>query len=108
MLRNLPEAIGPAHIVCVAGVGSSDSVPFDLVAAMVADLDPDNVFWFTSQGDGVDTEQILAIAPNIHVIDGGLPAALASHDKATPPTEPRRKVLENRVSRQRSVVDSAY
>jgi hypothetical protein len=96
VLRSLPEAIGPAHLLCIAGLGVQDHVPVDLVAAMVGDLDPDNVYWFVAKSDRIDVEEIRAIAPNIHIIDSDLPAALASSERAkTVPPESGRKVLEN-------------
>ena len=95
VLRSLPEAIGPAHILCVAGVTASDPIAFDLVAAMAADLDPDNVYWFKSSSDGIDCDSILALAPNIHIIDQDLPSVLASSETvATRIAEAKRTVLE--------------
>jgi len=78
ILRNLPEAIGPAHILCIAGISATDPVKFELVAAMAADLDPDNVYWFISPSDGLDHNAILDLAPKIHIIDSDLSSALSS------------------------------
>ncbi|MEZ5399216.1 MAG: hypothetical protein R2729_06065 [Bryobacteraceae bacterium] len=95
VLRVLPEAIGPAHILCVAGVTASDPIAFDLVAAMAADLDPDNVYWFKSPSDEIDRDSILALAPSIHILDLDLPSALTSNDAVeSRVAEAKRDVLE--------------
>ena len=95
VLRVLPEAIGPAHVLCVAGIGAHDPIAFDLVAAMTADLDPDNVYWFRSPSDGIDRDAILALAPKIHIIDSDLPSALASSETIIARlSEAKRSVLE--------------
>lgn len=80
VLRNLPEAVGPAHLLCVGGITSRDFIAVELVAAMVADLDPDNVYWFIAPSDGIVAEQIRSVAPGIHLIETGLPTALASDE----------------------------
>jgi hypothetical protein len=95
VLRVLPEAIGPAHILCVAGVTASDPIAFDLIAAMAADLDPDNVYWFKSPSDGINRDSILALAPNIHILDLDLPSALTSSETVVARiAEANRDVLE--------------
>jgi len=95
VLRGLPEAIGPAHVLCVAGVSAYDPIAFDLVAAMTSDLDPDNVYWFKTHSDGIDRDAILAIAPNIHIIDSDLPSALSSSETIIARlSEAKRRVLE--------------
>jgi hypothetical protein len=95
VLRSLPDAIGPAHILCVAGISALDPIAFDLVAAMAADLDPDNVYWFNTPSDGVDRDAILAVAPNIHIIDSDLLSALRSSETIISRiSEAKQKVLE--------------
>jgi hypothetical protein len=95
VLRAMPEAIGPAHSLCIAGLSSQDHISVDLVAAMVGDLDPDNVYWFIAPSDGVDANEIRAIAPNIHLIESDLPTALVSYESIrTALSESKRKVLE--------------
>jgi hypothetical protein len=95
VLRGLPEAIGPAHVLCIAGLGARDHIAVDLIAAMVGDLDPDNVYWFIAALDGVHADEIRAIAPNIHIIESGLPTALASSERGrTALSASRQKVLK--------------
>lgn len=95
VLRSLPEAIGPAHVLCVAGVTAADPIAFDLVAAMTTDLDPDNVYWFKTSSDGIDRESILGLTPNIHIIESDLPSALALSETITARlSEAKRNVLE--------------
>ena len=96
VLRGLPETVGPAHLLCIAGFGARDHLTIDLVAAMVTDLDPDNVYWFIAQSDGIEAEEIRSIAPNIHIIDSDLPTSLASSERSrTALSESKRKVLES-------------
>lgn len=95
VLRSLPEAVGPAHLLCIAGVTFQDHIAVDLIAAMVGDLDPDNVYWFVGPSDGIDVESIRGLAPNIHLVESDLLSALNSNQGFNPAhLESKRKVLE--------------
>lgn len=83
VLRDLPQAVGPAHLLCIAGIGASDIVEPNLVADFASALDPDNVYWFVAPEDGLDLERIKRLVPTIHFIESGLVPALASHLDST-------------------------
>ncbi|MCL4797713.1 MAG: hypothetical protein KJZ84_24325 [Bryobacteraceae bacterium] len=95
VLRAMPEAIGPAHVLCIAGVSTRGHISNDIVAAMAADLDPDNVYWFIAPSDGISVDEVRAIAPHIHLIESDLPTALAAREgKRAALLESKHKVLE--------------
>ena len=52
ILRTLPQAVGPAHLLCIAGIGANDPIDASLVADFANELDPDNAYWFISPSDG--------------------------------------------------------
>jgi len=78
ILRDMPQAIGPAHVLCIAGISITDPIDIDLVADMTGELDPDNVYWFVAPSDHLEVEEIRKIAPKIHVLESDLPTAIAS------------------------------
>jgi hypothetical protein len=76
VLKDLPQAIGPGHLLCIAGIGKHDPVSADLIAYLANELDPDNVYWFIAPSDGLLIGDLKQIAPNIHFIDSDFPSAL--------------------------------
>ena len=78
VLKNLPSAIGPAHILCVAGIGANDLLDWRLVSDVAQELDPDNVYWFVSQSDGLDLAELRSQLPQIHFLETDLASALES------------------------------
>jgi len=79
----------------VAGITANDHPSVDLVAAMVGDLDPDNVYWFIAPTDGIVIDEIRSIAPNIHLIEVDLPSALGSNEAVkTAHLDSKKQVLE--------------
>lgn len=98
ILRTLPQAVGPAHLLCIAGIGANDPIDASLVADFANELDPDNVYWFISESDGLDVSELRKLAPHIHFVESDLPSALASYAASAPreasPSALKEKVLE--------------
>jgi hypothetical protein len=87
--------VGPAHVLCIAGISVTDTIDADLIADVASELDPDNVYWFVAPSDGLDLDQIRKIAPMIHLVEGDLPSAIASSLSSNPGlTSSKQKVLE--------------
>ncbi|WP_433968303.1 hypothetical protein [Tunturiibacter gelidiferens] len=79
VLGNLAQAIGPAHLLCIAGIRNTDAVAPLLVADSISDLDPDNVYWFVGPQDNLDLSELKLAAPNIHFVESEFSAALTSY-----------------------------
>lgn len=84
ILRNLPQAVGPAHVLCIAGIGRDDPLALDLVADVTNDFDPDNVYWFISS-EGLDIESLRKLAPKITFVGADLASAIEAYEKSAPP-----------------------
>ena len=78
VLKHLPSAIGPAHILCIAGIGLTDLVDWRLVVDIVQEFDPDNVYWFVSQSDALDLRELRSQLPLIHFLETDLGSAIES------------------------------
>lgn len=98
ILRLLPQAVGPAHMLCIAGIGQTDLIDVSVIADFVSDLDPDNVYWFIAPADGLDVGELKRLLPNIHFIESELSAALetylASAENTRSATLLKQQVLE--------------
>lgn len=98
ILRTLPQAVGPAHLLCIAGIAANDPVDASLVADFANELDPDNVYWFISASDGLNAAELRKLAPNIHFVESDLPSALESYAESAPadvaPSALKNRVLE--------------
>ncbi len=79
VLRVLPQAVGPAHLLCIAGIGANDPISASLVADFANELDPDNVYWFVRPSDGLEIEKLRKLVPNIHFIESDLRTMLESY-----------------------------
>jgi hypothetical protein len=95
-LRALPQAVGPAHLLCIAGITADDPVDPRLVADFGNELDPDNVYWFVSPSDGLNISELRGLASKIHFIESDLPSALESYG-AEAPAETSPSALKQRV-----------
>ena len=98
VLRALPQAVGPAHILCIAGIQANDPIDPNLVADFISELDPDNVYWFVGPQDGLEVQRLQKLIPNIHFVESDLPSALAFYLDTAPkgagPSALKEKVLE--------------
>jgi hypothetical protein len=98
VLRVLPQAVGPAHLLCIAGFGSDDLIDVNLIADFASELDPGNVYWFVSASDALNVKELKQLLPNIHFIESELSSDLASYlassDKSTDALVLKRQVLE--------------
>lgn len=79
ILAGLAEAIGPAHLLCIAGVTSADPISALLLADSISRLDPDNVYWFIGPQDNLDLSELRFAAPNVHFVEADFSTALASY-----------------------------
>lgn len=79
ILRTLPQAVGPAHLLCIAGVTADDPIDPSLVADFANELDPDNVYWFISASDRLNIAELRSLAPKIQFVESDLSGALASY-----------------------------
>ncbi len=84
VFRNLPQAAGPAHLVCIAGIGNNDPIDASLIADFVNELDPENVYWFISPSDRLDIAALRKLAPNINFIESDLASALELYAQNAP------------------------
>jgi hypothetical protein len=82
LLRSLAAQIGPAHIVCVAGINLSDIVDWRLVATSLVDLDPERVIWFLEPGNQITSEELLTELPGITLVRDSLDAVLRAAEDA--------------------------
>lgn len=98
VLRILPQAVGPAHLLCIAGFSSDDLIAVNLIADFASELDPGNVYWFISASDALNVTELKQLIPNVHFIESELSSALASYlangDKAADALVLKRQVLE--------------
>jgi hypothetical protein len=79
ILGNLAEAIGPAHLLCIAGITDADLVSALLLADSISKLDPDNVYWFIGPNDNLDLPELQGAAPNVHFVEVDFSAALSAY-----------------------------
>lgn len=79
LLGGLAESIGPAHLLCIAGVKRGDPVDPLLLADSVSNLDPDNVYWFVRPDDQLDVAELRLAAPDIHIVESDFTDSLASY-----------------------------
>lgn len=98
VLRTLPQAVGPAHLLCIAGFGSDDLVNVSLIADFASDLDPENVYWFISPSDAIDVKQLKQLLRNVNFIESDLPTTLssflASSNNCTDASVRKQEILE--------------
>lgn len=79
ILGGLAEAIGPAHLLCIAGITDADLISALLLADSISRLDPDNVYWFIGPQGNLDLSELRAAAPNVHFVEADFSTALASY-----------------------------
>jgi hypothetical protein len=79
ILRHLAQAVGPAHMLCIAGIGSGDLLDYELVADFAGELDPENVYWFVAAHDQMDLRLISDRLPKINLVGVALTDSLENH-----------------------------
>jgi hypothetical protein len=79
LLKDLAQAIGPAHLLCIAGITDRDAISSFLLADSISALDPDNVYWFVGQQDHLDLHELSLAAPNIHFIEEDFSQAVMAY-----------------------------
>jgi hypothetical protein len=76
LLRTIPSLIGPAHLICIAGLGKGDPIDWRLIAGSLSEIDPERAVWFLSQEDGISAAELLAELPGAVVVQTSLADAL--------------------------------
>ena len=98
VLRSLPKAVGPAHLLSIAGTGANDPIDANFVLDLANELDPDNIYWFISPSHGLNFSELRELAPHIHFVESDLSSAIesysASASKEASPEALKGKVLE--------------
>ncbi|HVZ18921.1 MAG TPA: hypothetical protein VG897_17525, partial [Terriglobales bacterium] len=79
ILRHLAQAVGPAHMLCIAGIGSGDLLDYKLVADFAGELDPENVYWFVAAHDQLDLQLISDRLPKINLVGVALTDSLENY-----------------------------
>lgn len=79
VLDALPKIVGLGHVLCIAGISADDLIGVELLGEVLSDIDPDNIYWFVGDTDGLAVPELRAAVPNIHIIEGSLAATLAEY-----------------------------
>ena len=76
LLKELATQIGPAHTVCVAGLGLGNVVDWRLVASSLTEVDPERIVWLLDPANQLPAEELLAELPGITLVHDSLDAIL--------------------------------